>query len=575
MDTLGNSNFILKYIDFDKLGYQTLLLGALIFLSLVYFISRKKRNLPPGPYGVPYLGYLPFLGKKPHETLTRLSKKYGTVFSLNLGHSLVVVLNDWEAVKEAFSKSETANRPEGIFDIIPSGVGFGGVNGAEWGEQRRFSMKAMKDLGFGRTRWEELVQEELREVVQMIKEHGTKPLDVRKFFTNTFTNNVMTLMFGQRLPIGHPDTDLVSRSVDAISNSVPALGLNSFLPRLNLFLIKLGLTTQSFTYETLVQFSDFIKKTISKMKDNMKDGSNDSFVDEYINEMRRNEAKKKETFFSDKHLHGNTQALLFGGSETSRSTLIYILIAMAEHQEVQKRVQEELDNVMGKEGTMRWADRMTIPYTYATIMEAMRWRTLALLFGGSETSRSTLIYILISMAEHQEVQKRVQEELDNVMGKEGTMRWADRMTIPYTYATIMEAMRWKTLVPVNSIRLANEDIKISGFDIPKGTSIISNHWALHNDPKYWREPEKFVPDRFLLDDGKQVNLKPDSYAPFSYGKRACPGELIAMMEILLYFTTLMQKFTVVPEEGQKVKYGLMLGLTCQATDAKLRFIPRE
>ncbi|XP_054720017.1 cytochrome P450 2J6-like [Uloborus diversus] len=505
MDLFRNPNFVTKYIDFDKYGYQILLTGVLVFLTAIYLSLGKKRKLPPGPYGIPYIGYFPFLGEKPYETFHKLSKKYGSVFSINLGGHLVVILNDWESVKEAFSKAETANRPENFFDIIPNGLGLGGVNGAEWVEQRRFSVKAMKDIGFGRTRWEELVQEELKEVVEMMKKHGTAPLDVRKFFTSTFTNNVLTLIFGHRLPIGHPDTELVSQCVDAVSNSLPSLGLNVFLPKLSDFLTFLGLTRQSLNFETILKFTNFATKAIQEKQDKMEDSASDSFVDEYVNEIRRNALKNKETSFSERHLRGNTQALLIGGSETSRTTLVFILISMAEHQETQKRVQEELDNVLGKEGTLRWADRTRVPYTFATIMEAMRWRSV---------------------------------------------------------------------VPINTLRMTSEDIKISGYDIPKHTAIVANNWALHNDPKYWNNPERFIPERFLLDDGKQVNFKPDSYVPFSFGKRSCPGELIAMMEILLYFTTLMQKFTVLPEEGQKVKYNTILGLTFQATDVKLRFIPR-
>ena len=63
-----------------------------------------------------------------------------------------------------------------------------------------------------------------------------------------------------------------------------------------------------------------------------------------------------------------------------------------------------------------------------------------------------------------------------------------------------------------------EDIQIQNYDIPKGTTIIANFWGLHNDPKYWKEPENFDPKRFLSEDGKEVILKSESYVPFSYGK---------------------------------------------------------
>lgn len=63
-----------------------------------------------------------------------------------------------------------------------------------------------------------------------------------------------------------------------------------------------------------------------------------------------------------------------------------------------------------------------------------------------------------------------------------------------------------------------EDILIQNYDIPKGTTIIANNWGLHNDTKYWDEPEKFKPQRFLTEDGKETIMKPESYVPFSYGE---------------------------------------------------------
>lgn len=65
---------------------------------------------------------------------------------------------------------------------------------------------------------------------------------------------------------------------------------------------------------------------------------------------------------------------------------------------------------------------------------------------------------------------------------------------------------------------AIKDTKLQNYDIPKGTIIIGNIWSLHNDPKYWNEPDAFNPSRFLTANGKEIITRPDSYVPFSYGK---------------------------------------------------------
>ncbi|KAG8173334.1 hypothetical protein JTE90_013417, partial [Oedothorax gibbosus] len=78
---------------------------------------------------------------------------------LYLGRKYAVVCNDYEAVKEALSKTEAITRPVGIFSPIPLGTGFGSANVHDWSVQRRFCVKSMKDDGLGAGHeWEELLQ---------------------------------------------------------------------------------------------------------------------------------------------------------------------------------------------------------------------------------------------------------------------------------------------------------------------------------------------------------------------------------------------------------------------------------
>ncbi|KFM79656.1 Cytochrome P450 2J2, partial [Stegodyphus mimosarum] len=381
-------------------------------------------------------------------------------------------------------------------------LGFGGKNGVEWAEQRRASIKAMKNIGLGKTRWEELVQEEINELVNLIQQENGRALDVSEIFSSTFANNIMTLLFGNRLPLGHPATIAVSEYVDSVIRSFPSVSAAAVFPWLVKLFGKIGTYNDSIPLKKLSEFNQLITKMI--MNRNEKE-SDDNFVDTYCNEMKLNIKSKMTTSFTETYLRGNTQTLLIGGSDTTRSSLTYLLMAVAQFPEIQNKVHEELNHVLGRDGCIKWAERSKVPYTYAVIMESMRWYTL---------------------------------------------------------------------VPVNTLRISVEDIKVQGYDIPKGTYILVNTWLLHNDPKYWPEPEKFIPERYLLNDGKQVNYKPESYSPFSYGKRSCPGEMVALVSLLHYFITIMQKFKVLPE-GEKVEYGTILGLTCQPTDVKLRFIARE
>ncbi|EEC19820.1 cytochrome P450, putative [Ixodes scapularis] len=122
---------------------------------------------------------------------------------------------------------------------------------------------------------------------------------------------------------------------------------------------------------------------------------------------------------------------------------------------------------------------------------------------------------------------------------------------------------------------ATEDTHIRGFSIPKGTVVIANLWAVHMDPKLWTKPDEFDPTRFMDEEGRGILAKPEYLIPFSIGKRMCPGETLATVEIFVYLTSLLQKFRVLPEEGQNVCLDTETTSFNIPRPQKLRFLPRH
>ncbi|CAG2166247.1 unnamed protein product [Oppiella nova] len=112
-----------------------------------------------------------------------------------------------------------------------------------------------------------------------------------------------------------------------------------------------------------------------------------------------------------------------------------------------------------------------------------------------------------------------------------------------------------------------EDTTVLGQFIPKGTRIMGNIWAVHNDPKVWHKPQDFNLNRFLTSDGKEL-LKFDYFIPFSMGRRNCAGEGLARVEVFLYFVSLLQRYTIsAANDGTVVSLVERFGLILQPTDA--------
>ncbi|KAL3247408.1 hypothetical protein MRX96_057070 [Rhipicephalus microplus] len=169
----------------------------------------------------------------------------------------------------------------------------------------------------------------------------------------------------------------------------------------------------------------------------------------------------------------------------------------------------------------------------------------------------------------------IQREIDEVIGRERPPKWEDRLHMPFTMASVWEMDRWKTSTPLGVPREASEDTIVDDFFIPKGTVIMANFWAAHFDVNFWKDPEKFDPTRFLNDDGTLMTRKPECLLPFSFGKRTCPGEILATVEIFLAVTSLLQRFHVLPAGKLPFDINSPSILAGHVQRLKLRFIDRN
>jgi cytochrome P450 len=101
------------------------------------------------------------------------------------------------------------------------------------------------------------------------------------------------------------------------------------------------------------------------------------------------------------------------------------------------------------------------------------WTLADIFIAGSETTAVTLRWIFLFMIHNPDVQKKVQEELDMVVGKDRYPAWEDKKNMPYTEAAILEVLRLTPPLPVGIERFARTDITVGGFRVPKVSSLGS------------------------------------------------------------------------------------------------------
>ncbi|KAM5164988.1 cytochrome P450 2A4-like [Mantella aurantiaca] len=167
-----------------------------------------------------------------------------------------------------------------------------------------------------------------------------------------------------------------------------------------------------------------------------------------------------------------------------------------------------------------------------------------LFFAGTETTSLTLQFSLLVMIKYWKIQERIQEEIDSVIGPDRQPSITDRSQMPYTNAVIHEIMRYMEIAPMSLPHKVTEDTNFRGFNLPKGTTVFPLLCSALSDPDYWKSPYDFNPENFL--DGNGKFCPQEALIPFSAGKRICPGEGLARMEIFLFLTALLQKFSFQP-----------------------------
>ncbi|XP_003796393.1 cytochrome P450 2U1 isoform X1 [Otolemur garnettii] len=498
-------------------GVALLLCGLVTLLGWNWLRWHRLRGIPPGPTPWPLVGNFghvllpPFLKRHswlnrraraegmdvkalaPQVLLAELARVYGNIFSFFIGHYLVVVLNDFHSVREALVQQAEvfSDRPRvPLISIITKekGVVFAHY-GPVWRQQRKFSHSTLRHFGLGKLSLEPKIIEEFKYVKEEMQKHGEEPFCPSPIISNAVSNIICSLCFGQRFDYTNSEfkemLGFMSRGLE--------ISLNSQLLLVNicswLYYLPFGPFKELRQIEK--DITSFLKKIIKDHQESLNGENPQDFIDMYLLHMEEERKNNSNSSFNEDYL-------------------FYII-----------------------------GD---------------------LFIAGTDTTTNSLLWCLLYMSLNPDVQEKVHEEIERVIGPNRAPSLTDKAQMPYTEATIMEVQRLTVVVPLAIPHMTSERTVLQGYNIPKGTMILPNLWSVHRDPAIWEKPEDFYPNRFLDDQGQLI--KKETFIPFGIGKRVCMGEQLAKMELFLMFVSLMQSFTfALPKNSEKPILTGRFGLT--------------
>ncbi|XP_063917298.1 cytochrome P450 306a1-like [Zophobas morio] len=483
-----------------------MILAALVILVsiIVLYIYYDNRNHLPGPWNLPIIGYLHKLDPvSPHLTLTKLAQKYGPIFRIRLGLVNIAVVSEAKLLNKILLKDETLGRPPlFIMDVMFRGKGLAYTPFSLWKDQRKFTTNFLKLVGATkfspiRKELEDFITNYAEDFVDHVKTQGNHvTLDPSEALVHYISNVVGTLILGKSFSRDDENRKSLMHNLEIIMHGAQVGGTLNFLPFLR-FLPKYR--------KTLTTFSD----TVDKVRECLT-----VYIHEYEKPISNDFSATNliEAFLLQRSKGGPPEIY-------NMDQLIYLLFDM--------------------------------------------------FIAGTETALSSLKWVILYLAQYQDVQDKVRKEVVEVLhGK--TLEMSDVAKLPYTQAVLTEVSRIRTIVPLGFPHFADEDVYVDDVKIDKGQMIMPLLWAVHMDPKVWDQPEEFRPERFLDDEKKFVSS--ELILPFQSGKRMCVGYDLAKMMIYLFVVVLVKNFKVGPCGSSPMDFSEVCGLSLVPKPQKVVFV---
>uniref|UniRef100_A0A674EGF2 Cytochrome P450, family 1, subfamily C, polypeptide 2 n=1 Tax=Salmo trutta TaxID=8032 RepID=A0A674EGF2_SALTR len=466
---------------------------------------RLKRRLP-GPFAWPVVGNAMQLGQMPHITFSKLAKKYGNVYQIRLGCNNIVVLNGDTAIREALVQHSTefAGRPNFVsFQLVSGGNSMTFSNySKQWRTHRKIAQSTIRAFYSANSQTKKAFEQHVvAEATELIEAFLKLSADGQFFnpaheMTVAAANVICALCFGKRY--GHDDMEFraLLASVDKFGETVGAGSLVDVMPWLQYFPNPVRSVYQSF-------------KDLNK---------------EFFTFVRDKVVEHRETF----------------DPEVTRDMSDAII-----------QVIDKADSDTG----------LTEAHTEGTVSD--------LIGAGLDTVSTCLHWMLLLLAKYPNIQTRLQEQIDKVVGRDRLPSIEDKASLAYLDAVIYETMRYTSFVPLTIPHSTTSDVTIEGFHIPKDTVVFINQWSVNHNPLKWKDPHLFNPSRFLDENGALDKDLTNSVLIFSAGKRRCIGDQIAKVEVFLFSAILIHQCSFENNPSQDLSLDCSYGLTLKPLNYKI------
>ncbi|KAK3097364.1 hypothetical protein FSP39_009015 [Pinctada imbricata] len=435
----------------------------------------SEKRIPPGPKGWPIIGAIGSIDfSNMADAFFALRKKYGDVFSFCVLHKRIVVVCGGKAIREVLNKhlDAVSYRADGFAVDNKNGYGIIDSSGEYHKAMREFTTKSFRDFGFEKKGLEVIVKEQTVSFLERLREKQGRPFNVHDDLVVSISNVICSFSLAQKFP--NKDAALLTaiKENDTVVSD-PFRFLPVFVPERLLKLVPgdpFGVWIREKSTNNVIRF---MQEHLEEHKKTYDPSYERDFIDAYLN--MQNE--KGNRVFSDENLLRTIYDMFLAGTETSVSTIKWIILTLLHHPDVQTKMREEIESKIGR-----------------TQMPTIDHKPL----------------------------------------------------LPYCEAVILEVQRTRNLSPFSLPRLVTSEIEYEGVVIPKDSIVFPFLHSAALDDKVFPNPEKFDPNNFLDERGQVTGQ--NRIIPFSTGKRVCIGEALARMELFLFTVSMVQNFKLLPED---------------------------